>query len=44
MDVTSILNGNWEFRVEHKGIKIYSSRVAAQIFMASRENLSYMYL
>ena len=28
MDVTSILNGNWEFRVEHKGIKIYSSRVS----------------
>ncbi len=28
MDVASILNGNWEFRVEHKGIRIYSSKVS----------------
>lgn len=28
MDVISIMNGKWEFRVEHKGIKIFSSRVS----------------
>ncbi len=27
MDVALILNGNWQFRVEHKGIKTYSSKV-----------------
>lgn len=27
MDVHSILNGEWDFRVEHRGINIYSSRV-----------------
>jgi hypothetical protein len=28
MDIAMILDGNWAFRVEHKGIKIYSSRVS----------------
>ncbi|MEI8103071.1 MAG: START domain-containing protein [Chlorobium sp.] len=28
MDVSSILDGNWEFRVEHKGIKVFSSLVS----------------
>ena len=28
MDVASILNGKWEFRVEYKGIKIFSSKVS----------------
>lgn len=28
MDVESILHGKWAFRVEHKGIKIFSSRVS----------------
>ena len=27
MDVHSILNGRWDFRVEHRGISIYSSKV-----------------
>jgi len=27
MDVGSILHGNWAFRVEHKGIKIFSSKM-----------------
>ncbi|NTV93703.1 MAG: START domain-containing protein [Chlorobiaceae bacterium] len=27
MDVQSALNVNWEFRVEHKGIRIFSSKV-----------------
>ncbi len=27
MDVGSILQGDWKFRIEHKGIKIYSSKV-----------------
>jgi len=27
MDVSSILEKNWDFRVEHKGVRIYSSRV-----------------
>ncbi|MEI8187285.1 MAG: START domain-containing protein [Chlorobiaceae bacterium] len=27
MDVELILQGNWQFRVEHKGIKIFSSKV-----------------
>jgi hypothetical protein len=28
MDVVSILDGKWEFRIEHKGIKVFSSRVS----------------
>ncbi len=28
MDVELILHGDWAFRVEHKGIKIYSSKVS----------------
>ena len=33
MDVISIMNGKWEFRVEHKGIKIFSSKVSgSEIF------------
>ncbi len=28
MDVESILQGSWEFRVEHKDIRIYSSKVS----------------
>ncbi len=28
MDVTSILNGQWDFRIEHKGIKVFSSRIS----------------
>ncbi len=28
MDVATALEGNWEFRVEHKGIRVFSSRVA----------------
>ncbi len=28
MDVATALAGNWEFRVEHKGIRVYSSRIA----------------
>jgi len=28
MDVASILGGKWDFRIEHKGIKIFSSRVS----------------
>ncbi|MEI7696186.1 MAG: START domain-containing protein [Chlorobium sp.] len=27
MDVASILDGKWEFRIEHKGIKVFSSLV-----------------
>lgn len=27
MDVASALEGNWEFRVDHKGIKIFSSKI-----------------
>jgi hypothetical protein len=27
MDVATALQGNWEFRVEHKAIKVYSSRI-----------------
>ncbi len=28
MDVASILNGQWDFRIEHKGIKIFSSCIS----------------
>ena len=28
MDVASVLEGSWQFRVEHKGIKIFSSTVS----------------
>ncbi len=28
MDVVSMMNGKWEFRIEHKGIKIFSSKVS----------------
>ncbi|NTU68539.1 MAG: START domain-containing protein [Chlorobiaceae bacterium] len=28
MDVAKALEGNWEFRVEHKDIRIYSSKIA----------------
>jgi hypothetical protein len=28
MDVATALEGNWEFRVEHKGIRVYSSKIA----------------
>lgn len=28
MDVASALEGNWEFRVEHKGIRVFSSKMA----------------
>lgn len=27
MDVELVLHGNWQFRIEHKGIKIFSSKV-----------------
>lgn len=27
MDIANALEGNWEFRVEHKGIRIYSSKM-----------------
>ncbi len=27
MDVITALDGNWEFRIEHKGIRVYSSTV-----------------
>lgn len=28
MDLAPLLNGQWEFRVEHKGIRVFSARIA----------------
>ena len=40
MDVISIMNGKWEFRVEHKGIKIFSSKVSGSEIFGFKEKFS----